>query len=395
MPIGHRVALGHRFAIQSPAHIIGHSAHRVAHEEIILARRAAHVFDEVTAAIHAQCHGILEGDDRRSWHLLRGVATGARGTHVRHVRLWIDLRVKVNHRAMHGIHHERVRRRPARRAGVVSASCMIMIAPGAVIVAAIGIQRLHGRAIRLHIAIHRIAIQRPGDGFVIPQHRDQMHRINVVVIIIRQPAVTAINVQLADVIAELPRVVSRIENRHAIRPQRHRPAQEVPIQRDRRCRRHGHQRQLPHIWLPKAQRARVVRPIRRPDEIRNWHRHLLLPGRDPHHEIRLPCTIRDAIALDVKVVRVIVKPQLRLERQKRSRHQLPIAWSCQRRALSEHSEVRHHRSHLHRVRHHWLRYWFVVRLRQSHPLGHKLIRDVLSQHLLVHRQPAGIGGMSV
>ena len=219
---------------------------------------------------------------------------------------------------MHGIHHERVRRRPARRARVVSAPCMIVIAPGAVIVSAICIQRLHGRTIRLHIAIHRIPIQRPGNGFVIPQHRDQMHRIDVVVIIIRQPAVTTIDVQLADVITELPGVVARIKNRHAIRPQRHRPPQEVPIQRDRRSRRHGHQRQLPHIRLSKAQRARVTRPIGRPDEIGHRHRHLLLPRRDSHHQIRLPRAIRDTIALDVKVVRVIVEPQLRLEWQKRS-----------------------------------------------------------------------------
>ena len=342
MPIGHRVALGHRFAIQAPAHVIGHAADCVAHEEIVLARCATHVFDEVTAAVHAQSHGIFESRDRCSWHLLRRVATGAGGTHVRHVRLWIDLRVKVHHHAMHGIHHERVRRRPVCRARVVSAPRMIVIAPGAVIVSAICIQRLHGRSIRLHIAIHRVAIQRPGDGLVIPQHRNQMHRIDVVVIVIRQPAMAAIDVQLADVIAELPRVVAWIENRHTIRPQRHRPAQEIPIQRDRRCRRHGHQRQLPHIRLPKAQRARVVRPIRRPDEVRNRHRHLLLPRRDPHHQIRLPRAIRDTIRLDVKVVRVIVEPQLRLERRKRSRHQLAIPRSRQSRTLGEHGEVCHH-----------------------------------------------------
>ena len=346
-------------------------------------------------------------DQRRGIHLRHDVGPGDRfrivaarsiRTQISHRWLAIDLVAKVHHRAVEGLHQVRRLRRAIRMRRVHRrrAHRVVVITPAAaVIVTAFRIQRLPRRAIRLHKAIHRIAIQRPGDGLVIAQRpaeaRVQVRGCDVVMVIIRQTAVTAVVVQLADLIRHIPAIVRRIEYRDAVRCQRHRAAQEIRrrsrwiVDHDGRCRRHRHQRDAPHIRLLIPERARVVLIARRMRKVSRRDRHLLLPRRDPEHLVWHP--LRRVVRFEEKGRAVPVVAHLRLERRKRSRHQQPVPrWRQRRPARHERRNIeRRKRSHLQRLFQH-LRHRSLngLHLLWSRLL-HELLQNVRPQRLLVPR----------
>ena len=220
---------------------------------------------------------------------------------------------------------------------------VVVVAPATVVVTAVRIQRLPRRAVGLHIAIDRITIQRPGHSLVIAQRpaktAGEMHRDDVVVVIIRQPAMTTIVVELANFIRHASRVVGRIENRHAIGRERDGPPLEIVRGRARgenergRSRWRRHQRQPPIVRLPIAERSRRPLRIRRVRKVRHRQRDLLLPGGDARHPVRHP--VWQVVRLFVERGAVPVEAHLRLERCKRSRHESTIAsWRHIRRYLS-------------------------------------------------------------
>ena len=261
------------------------------------------------------------GDDGTRERRSRGRDGAGRG-------LWIDLPAIVPHRAVHGIHQIRIRRRPCAVARIESPARVVVITPRPVIVSAIGVERLHRAAIRLHVSIDRIPIERPRAGFVRREHRVEMRRRDVIVVVIRAPAMPAVRVEFADRLRKLPRVVARIENRNAIRAERHRAAEEIARKRDRRGRSHRHERDAPDIRLAITQRSRVRLRVRDIAKVAHRNRQLLLPRGDPHHRRRHQRRIRHRVALDVKVGGVVVKADVRFEGRKRRGHQraIPGGW---------------------------------------------------------------------
>ena len=159
-------------------------------------------------------------------------------------------------------------------------------------------------AIRLGQSVDRVAIERIGDGKFRPEHRLQMQWRGVVVVVVRASAVSAPLVQLADFRRDFAAIILRIEDRNAIRRDRDRPAQESPLDRQRRLRRHRRKRKLPRI------RARVI--LRQ--------RHLLLPRGDAdHHVVR-----GHSIALDEKEPLIPAHIHFRRERLERRRLRGPV-----------------------------------------------------------------------
>ena len=320
---------------------------RTRHCRAAVGRRAVrqiHARDEIEmpAAIRDQRRGIHLRQDVGPGDRFRIVAARSIRTQISHRRLAIDLIAKIHHRAVEGLHQVRRLRRAIRMRRVHRrrAHRVVVITPAAaVIVTAFCIQCLTRRAIRLHKAIQRIAIQRPGDGLVIAQRtaeaRVQVRGCDVIMVIIRQTAVTAVVVQLADLIRHIPAVVRRVEDRDAVRRQRHRTAKEVRrrsrwiVDHDRRRRRHWHQRDAPNIRLLIPERARVVLIARRMRKVSRRDRHLLLPRRDPEHLVRH--TLRRVVRFEEKGRPVPAVAHLRLERRKRSCHQQPVPRRRQRR----------------------------------------------------------------
>ena len=201
-----------------------------------------------------------------------------------------------------------------------------MIAAGHVRVPAVGVEDLTRAAIGLGVAIDRIAVQPPGEGLIGAGDALQMQRRDVVMVIIRQPAVPAILIQLADGVGILAPVIARIENGHAVHRQRHRAALEIiRSQRDRRQGRHRHERELPDVHLTITERAGIAVGIGRHLEVRSRQRNLLLPAGDTDHQVRHQRAIGQAIRFLVKISAVPVKPHLGAERREGGRHQRAIA----------------------------------------------------------------------
>ena len=126
----------------------------------------------------------------------------------------------------------------------------------------------------------------------------------VVVVVVRASAMSAPLIQLPNFRRHFAAIILRIENRNPIRRDRDRPAQESPLDRQRRLRRHRRKRKLPRI------RARVI--LRQ--------RHLLLPRRDAdHHVVR-----GHPIALDEKEPLIPAHIHFRRERLERRRLRGPV-----------------------------------------------------------------------
>ena len=94
---------------------------------------------------------------------------------------------------------------------------MIVVVPWTVVVPTFRIKRLARGAVGLGISVDGITVQRPRDGLVDAGDRLQMHWRDVVVIIVRQAAVAAVDIEFADFVGDAAGVVAGIEDRDAIR----------------------------------------------------------------------------------------------------------------------------------------------------------------------------------
>ena len=216
---------------------------------------------QVTAAVSDQRRRIHEGHDVGSRDGLRIVAAGAVTTNAANLRLAIHLTTEIHHRPAKASHRVGRLRCPirVRRVYRCRANGVVVVAPAPVVMAAIRVQRLTRCAIRLDVAIDRIAVERPSQRLVIAQRSAkagrEMRRDDVIVVIIRQAAMPAVVIQLADFIGHPALIVRRVENGDAIRCERDGTALEVIRRRARRedqCRRCGRcwcKRQTPVVRL--------------------------------------------------------------------------------------------------------------------------------------------------
>ena len=106
--------------------------------------------------IRLECDRILVGDDARALHRLGRIPTGAGLAHALHLRLAVNLAAKVNDRAVERGGQIRIRR--ARRGAT---DRVIVIVPRAVIVPALGIERLPRRPVGFRVTVNRITVQSP------------------------------------------------------------------------------------------------------------------------------------------------------------------------------------------------------------------------------------------
>ena len=155
-PPSHRQRLGVRVAVDAPALVIRVGAHLDAHKKLIRRRRPGERLDEMARGIRLECDRILVGDDARALHRLGRITTGAGRAHALHLRLAVNLAAKVNDRAVERGGQIRIRR--ARRG---AADRVIVIVPRAVVVPALGIERLPRRPVGFRVTVNRITVQSP------------------------------------------------------------------------------------------------------------------------------------------------------------------------------------------------------------------------------------------
>ena len=152
-----------------------------------------------------------------------------------------------------------------------------------------------------------------------------MHRRDVIVVVVGQTAVPAVEVELTNFVGDRAPVVAGIENRDAIRADRDGAALEVARRNwNGRGRGRGHQRQTPDVGLAKTDGALIALGIGGRGEIRCRHRNLLLPRNNPHHERGHERGIRDIVRLHVKRRGIVVRAHARFEGAEGRRHRCPV-----------------------------------------------------------------------
>ena len=373
--IGRRCASGVRRGLLTHCNRVQNTIYRSRHRVGRATQRVSH---------HPGiCRRTSEAGNHRPRDGRTGWGHGARGG------LRIYLPAEVDHGAVHGAHEIRILRPRCYRA-----TRMIVIAPGSVIVPAIHIERLLRGAIWLGVAIDRISIQRPRTGHVRREHGIQMRRGDVIVVIVGTPAVAAISIQFSNGLRELPGVVARIKDRDAIRTESDRASQKIARQRNWRCRRHRHERDLPHIWLPIAQRLHARLWIGDVAKITHRMRQLLLPCRDAYHRTWHQSGIWHRVAFHIKIRGVAVDAHAGLKSPKRSLHQRRIARRCHR-SRRKHRERVSRRGQPQRFLKQNRRLRLITRFRQSHALRHEFIRHKLAQCFIVEKRPSGVREVSV
>ena len=253
----HRLRVGR--AIDPPALVVGRATDLHAHKKLVGRGHACERFHKISRGIGVESDGILKRDDARAGDGLRGVSTRPRLTQRADRRLAIHLPAEIHDRAVKRRRQVR-RRRPRGRA----ADRVIMIAPRAVVVSALRVERLARRAVGLRVTVNRISVQGPGDRLVDARHRLQMHRRDVIMIIIPEAAVPAVKIEFADFVGDAARVVTRIENRDAVSTEGDRAALKISRRdRDWRGGWRRHEWQAPDIGFAETNRALVALGIRR------------------------------------------------------------------------------------------------------------------------------------
>ena len=269
-------------------------------------------------------------------HCLGIVTPGAIAAQIANSRLAVDLIAVVDHRAMEGLHQVGRLRRAKGMCGVHAgvAHRMVVVTPAiAVVMAALVVQALPGTAIGLHEAIDGVSIQGPGGGLVIAQRATEaavkVRWHDVIVVVIGQPAVAAVDVEFSDFIGDIAAVVGGIEDGHAIGGQGHGAAQKVGgrgrwiVNGDRRGRGHGHQRDAPDIGLLVAEGGGVIFVADGVGKIGCGNGHLLLPGGDAKHAVGH--ALWHVVGFQKEGAGVPVETHLGLEGREGGRHQQAIA----------------------------------------------------------------------
>ena len=142
-----------------------------------------------------------------------------------------------------------------------------MVAEGGRGVAIVGVELFRGRAVGLGESINRIPIQGEGDRQVGAEHRLQVERGRVVVVVVGAAAVAAPLVEFADLLRDFPAVVLRIKDRNAVGGEGDGAAEKVIADRLGSRRDHRLQRDAPGVGAG----------------VRLRQRHLLLPRGDADH----------------------------------------------------------------------------------------------------------------
>ena len=194
------------------------------------------------------------------------------------------------------------------------------------LVATVRVQRLPGRPVRLGVAVDRISIESPSDRLVDAGDRLQMDRGDVVVVVVGEPAVTAVEVEFADLVGEATAVVARVENRDAVDADGDGAALEVALRdRDGIGGRGGDKRQAPDVGAAVADRARVLLRVGGEGKVGRGQGNLLLPRRDADHGCWHQGRTGHIVGLHVEGRGVIVEPHARSKGPERSSHHRAVA----------------------------------------------------------------------
>ena len=138
--------------------------------------------------------------------------------------------------------------------------------------------------LRIEQAVDRETVERIRDRLALADDLLDRERRSVVVVVVAAAAVTAELVELADREAVDAPVVERIEDRDAVRRERHGASHERGAARDRLVRELRLQRNLPRVAAG----------------VRLRQRHLLLPRGDADHHPHLKRRVRQAVRLDIE-----------------------------------------------------------------------------------------------
>ena len=305
---------GHRLrvdgAVDPPALVVGRATDLHAHQKLVGRGHARQGLHEMPRGIGVEGDRVLKRDDARAGHGLRRVTAGARLTQRADRRLSIHLPAEIHDGAVkrgRQIGRSRTRGRAADR--------VIVIVPGAVIMSSLSIKRLARRAVGLRVTVNRISIQGPRDGLVDARHRLQMHRRDVVVIVVTEPAVPAVDIEFTDFVGDAARVVTRIKNRDTVSAEGDGAALKISRRdRDWRGGWRRHEWQAPDIGFAETNRALVALGIGGRRKIRRRQRDLLLPRGDADHGRGHPGVVGHIVRLHVEGRGVVIRPHPRLKR---------------------------------------------------------------------------------
>ena len=151
-----------------------------------------------------------------------------------------------------------------------------MVVAVGVFVAVEPVESFDRRTVGLRVAVDRIAVERVGDRHPLAALLLQVHRCDVVVVVVGPAAVAAVLVELADQEGIFAAVVERVENRHAVDCQCDGSPQKPVFRRNRVGCRHRLERNLPGVVA----------------DILLGQRHLLLPRPNADHQRMIGYAVR-------------------------------------------------------------------------------------------------------